>query len=199
MLGRAGAGVAHADEFHGSKDGGERAGAQTAMRVEHRSPSGCWSMQGRPDISVAALLQMGLEEQALHLAAFGLLLGLDLVEGELEGAGGCQPGLQQSELDSRRSGISRRNSVAVVIFLRYYYRKNNVTRSCFESRVRPVAPNASLERHTQRFHGTQTRSRSVGVLLQRYGSEADDEVRQSPVRLCLRPHQAPRALLRTHL
>jgi len=37
---------------------------------------------------------MGLEEKALDLAAFGLLLGLDLVEGELEGAGGCQPGLQ---------------------------------------------------------------------------------------------------------
>jgi hypothetical protein len=38
---------------------------------------------------------MSLEEQALDLAAFGLLLGLDLVERELEGAGGCQPGLQQ--------------------------------------------------------------------------------------------------------
>jgi len=35
------------------------------------------------DISVAALLQVGLEEQALHLAAFGVLLGLDLVERKL--------------------------------------------------------------------------------------------------------------------
>ena len=51
------------------------------------------------------MLQVGLEEQALHLAAFGLLLGLDLVEGELEGAGGCQPGLEQSELDRGRCGI----------------------------------------------------------------------------------------------
>ena len=53
------------------------------------------------------MLQVGLEEQALDLAAFGLLLGLDLVEGELEGAGGCQPGLQQRELNQRRSGVSR--------------------------------------------------------------------------------------------
>jgi hypothetical protein len=44
------------------------------------------------------MLQVGLEEQALDLTAFGLLLGLDLVERELEGAGGCQPGLQPREL-----------------------------------------------------------------------------------------------------
>jgi hypothetical protein len=50
---------------------------------------------------------MGLEEKALDLAAFDLLLGLDLVERELEGAGGCQPGLQQRELDQRGSRISR--------------------------------------------------------------------------------------------
>ena len=56
------------------------------------------------------MLQMGLEEQALDLAAFGLLLGLDLVERELEGAGGCQPGLQQRELNKRRSGIGRETS-----------------------------------------------------------------------------------------
>jgi hypothetical protein len=49
---------------------------------------------------------MGLEEKALDLAAFGLLLGLDLVERELESAGGCQPGLHLGELDIRR-GVSR--------------------------------------------------------------------------------------------
>jgi hypothetical protein len=49
--------------------------------------------QGRPHISIAPMLQVSLEEQALDLAAFGLLLGFDLVEGELEGGGGCQPGL----------------------------------------------------------------------------------------------------------
>jgi hypothetical protein len=51
---------------------------------------------------------MGLEEKALNLAAFGLLLGLDLVERELEGAGGCQPRLQQGELNKRRSRIIRK-------------------------------------------------------------------------------------------
>jgi hypothetical protein len=45
------------------------------------------------------MLQVGLEEEALHLAAFGLLLALDLVKGEFEGAAGRQPGLEQSELD----------------------------------------------------------------------------------------------------
>ena len=57
--------------------------------------------QGGSHISIAAILQVGLEEQALYLAAFGVLLGLDLVEGELEGGGGCQPGLKQRELQSR--------------------------------------------------------------------------------------------------
>jgi hypothetical protein len=33
------------------------------------------------DISVAAKLQVGLEQQTLYLTAFGLLLGFDLVEG----------------------------------------------------------------------------------------------------------------------
>jgi hypothetical protein len=56
--------------------------------------------QGGSHVSVAAKLQVGLEEEALHLEAFGLLLGLDLVEGELQGAAGRQPGLEQSELDS---------------------------------------------------------------------------------------------------
>jgi len=51
---------------------------------------------------------MGLEEKALDLTAFSLLLGLDLVERELEGAGGCQPGLQQRELNKRRFRISRK-------------------------------------------------------------------------------------------
>ena len=79
------------------------------MRVEHRAIC-LFQLQGRPYISVAAMLQMGLEEKALDLAAFDLLLGLDLVERELESAGGCQPGLQQGELNKRRSRISRKTS-----------------------------------------------------------------------------------------
>jgi hypothetical protein len=51
---------------------------------------------------------MGLEEKALDLAAFGLLLGFDLVERELEGDGGCQPGLQQRELNQRRFRLDQK-------------------------------------------------------------------------------------------
>jgi len=47
--------------------------------------------------------------------------------------------------------------------------------------------------------GTKTGARTDRVFLQRYGSEADDEVRQSPLCLCRRPHEASRALLRAHL
>jgi hypothetical protein len=64
-------------------------------------------LQGWPHISVAAVLQVGLEEQALDLAAFGLLLRLDLVERELEGTGGCQPRLKLRELDIRRGSVGR--------------------------------------------------------------------------------------------
>lgn len=53
-----------------------------------------WKVQGRSHISVATIAQVGLEEEALHLAAFGLLLGLDVMERELEGGGRRQPGLE---------------------------------------------------------------------------------------------------------
>jgi hypothetical protein len=47
---------------------------------------------------------MSLEQQALHLAAPGLLLRFNLVERELQRTGGCQPSLQQGELEGRWSG-----------------------------------------------------------------------------------------------
>ena len=76
------------------------------MRVEHRAVC-LFELQRRSYVSVPAMLRMGLEEKALDLAAFGLLLGLDLMERELEGAGGCQPGLQQGERNKRRARISK--------------------------------------------------------------------------------------------
>ena len=64
------------------------------------------------------MLQVGLEEQPLHLQTFGLLQGLDLVEGKFEGAAGCQPRLEQSELGSRRSGVGvQAQPPTTVVFL----------------------------------------------------------------------------------
>ena len=66
----------------------------------------------------------------MDLAAFYLLLGFDLVERELESTGGCQPGLQQGELNKYRNTcasmtseksaglVSAGKQVAVAMFLR---------------------------------------------------------------------------------
>jgi hypothetical protein len=56
------------------------------MGVEHLTVL-LLQKQGWSYISIAAMLQVSLGEQALDLAALGRLLGLDLVEGELQGAG----------------------------------------------------------------------------------------------------------------
>ena len=60
--------------------------------------------QCRSHISVAAELEMGLKQQALHLTAFGILLRLNLMEWELESARGCQPSLQRGEFEGGWSG-----------------------------------------------------------------------------------------------
>jgi hypothetical protein len=91
---------------------------------------------------------VGLKEQALHLAAFGLLLALNLVEGEFEGAAGGQPGLKQSELDSGGCGPERRR-------LRLSYSYGIITvRIMPQPRTSNPRPeqSARTERHAQRFH-----------------------------------------------
>jgi hypothetical protein len=93
----------HTDEFDSSKDGGKQAGPQPPVRVSHLAVL-LPKVQGRSHISVAALLQVCLRKQALHLPAFGLLLTFDLVERELKCAAGGQPGLEKSELDCGRRG-----------------------------------------------------------------------------------------------
>jgi hypothetical protein len=50
-----------------------------------------FELQGGSHISNATVLQVSLEKETLDLAAFGLLLQLDLVERELKGPGRCQP------------------------------------------------------------------------------------------------------------
>jgi hypothetical protein len=45
--------------------------------------------QGGAHIAVASVLDVGLEEQSLHLTSFVLLLALDLMQGKLQsGRGG---------------------------------------------------------------------------------------------------------------
>jgi len=51
------------------------------MRVQHFAGF-LLNAECRSDISIAALLQMRLKQQTLHLAAFGLLLSLNVVERE---------------------------------------------------------------------------------------------------------------------
>jgi hypothetical protein len=67
------------------------------MRVPHFVVSSLDTQSGT-HVAVAAALQVRLKQQALHLAAFGLLLALDLVQGELQCGRGRQPSLQGREL-----------------------------------------------------------------------------------------------------
>ena len=96
--------------LHWTEDGFQAAGAEPAMGAQHLA-GGLRDTQRRPHISVAAEWEMSLQQQALHLAALGLLLRLNLVEWELEGATGCQPSLQQSEFAGRWSGDGGRGTV----------------------------------------------------------------------------------------
>ena len=73
------------------------------MGIQHRTGL-LRDAQRRSHISIATALDMSLEQQALHLAALGLLLRFNLVELELQHRGGCQPSLQQGELEGRWSG-----------------------------------------------------------------------------------------------
>ena len=54
-------------------------------------------LQSRTDVARAALLNVGLQEHSLHLAAFDLLLLLDPVEWECESRSRGKPALQRRE------------------------------------------------------------------------------------------------------
>jgi hypothetical protein len=67
------------------------------MRVPHFVVS-LPDTQSRTHVFVTSALQVRPQQQALHPTAFGLLLALDLVQGEFQRGGGRQPGLQRREL-----------------------------------------------------------------------------------------------------
>lgn len=81
--GGAGVGVTHACDLDGAKDGLQQTSVPATVRV-HDGSCALDDPQGEADIAVAALLNVGLEQQALHLTPPVLLRGLDLVQRELQ-------------------------------------------------------------------------------------------------------------------
>src|SRR5205823_15066746 len=70
---RARPGVAHTNEFHASKDGGQGSVAQTAVRIEQLT---VWQfkLQSRSHISIAAMLQVRSEEHTSELQSLAYLV-----------------------------------------------------------------------------------------------------------------------------
>ena len=89
--------VTDAVNVDGAKDGLQGPALETAVSVEEGGGLFC-DTQGGADITVAALLDVSLEEQTLQVTPLELLLALDLMQGELQGGRGRQPGLQGREL-----------------------------------------------------------------------------------------------------
>ena len=86
----AGSGVAQARDVDRAEDGLQPAGVQPPVGVQDW-PDALVNPQGEAHRSLTSLLDVRLEEQALHLAPFLLLLALDLMQGELQGLRRSQP------------------------------------------------------------------------------------------------------------
>jgi hypothetical protein len=93
-----------------TEDRFQAAGAEPPPSVQDLA-AGLWETQCGSHISVAAELEVGLQQQALHLASSDLLLRLNLVEWELEGVTRRQPSLQRSEFEGGWSGEDGRASL----------------------------------------------------------------------------------------
>jgi hypothetical protein len=74
--------VTDAVDVDGTKDCLQGPALETAVVVEERGGLFC-DPQGRADITVAALLDVSLEEQTLQVTTLVLLLALDLMQWEL--------------------------------------------------------------------------------------------------------------------
>ena len=71
-------GVAHARDVNATEDGLQPACVQSPVGVQHW-PEALVNPQGEAHHSMTSLLDVRLEEQALHLAPFMFLLALDLM------------------------------------------------------------------------------------------------------------------------
>jgi hypothetical protein len=86
-----------------TEDRFQAAGAEPPSSVQDLAAR-LWDTQRGSHISVAAELEMSLQQQALHLAPPDLLLRLNLIERELEGVARRQPSFQRSEFEGGWSG-----------------------------------------------------------------------------------------------
>jgi hypothetical protein len=84
--------------LHWTEDRFQTTSAEAAMGVQQLAGR-LRNTQRGSHISVAAELEMGLKQQALHLAPPDLLLRFNLVQGKLQGGGGRQPSLQRREFE----------------------------------------------------------------------------------------------------
>jgi hypothetical protein len=107
-------------DVDGAKDCLQSPALATAVGVEEGGGLFC-DAQGRADITVAALLDVRLEEQSLQVTSLELLLPLDLMKGKLQSRRGRQPCLQGRELlpgvgagrqGDNRAGSARRSEAA---------------------------------------------------------------------------------------
>jgi hypothetical protein len=115
------------------------------MRVEPVAAGGM-DHHGKTNISVAALLQVGLQQEALHFPALVGLRPCNGVERQSKGAGRGQPSLEESELDGGGGRTGRRGSCGVHI-------ADGIIADSIMSRARVHRPeqNALLARHVRRF------------------------------------------------
>jgi len=113
--------VTDAVDVDGAKDCLQGPALETAVSLEEGGGLFC-DTQGGADITVAALLDVSLEEQTLQVTPLELLLALDLMQGKLQGGWGRQPVLQGTELllgtgagggrqKDNRAGRTRRSAV----------------------------------------------------------------------------------------
>src|SRR5260370_38857195 len=87
--------VTDAVDVDGAKDCLQGPALETAVSVEEGGGLFC-DTQGGADITVAALLDVSLEEQTLQVTPLELLLAPDLMKGKLQGGGRRQASLHET-------------------------------------------------------------------------------------------------------
>ena len=164
-------------------------GAQAAVRVEHRAVC-LFQLQGRPCISpLPRCCKWAWRRRRWTSRPLACCWDSIWWRGSWRA---LEDASQDSSSETQQTQVSYQQGNNLQYWhVTTVHRKTMSRVSVSKSGISPLVRNASLERHTQRF--LELNETGAGrVFLQRYSTEANDEVRQSPVRLCLRRHQAPR-------